>query len=63
MTCRMSRKIDNVIPAEILWEKYVNKEITLYEYGHYTDKEFLTSMERLGFDKTTIQKLMENTDA
>ena len=61
MTCRMNKT--NVIPSRIMWDRLVDRTLTLYEYDATNDEEFLASMERLGYDREKVLNLMENKDA
>ena len=47
----------NVISARVLWDRMVDKAITKYEYSGNYD-QFLTTMERLGFEKDQVEELV-----
>ena len=47
----------NVISARVLWDRMVDKAITKYEYSGNYD-EFLTTMERLGFERDQVEELV-----
>ena len=47
----------NVISARVLWDRMVDKAITKYEYSGNYD-QFLTTMERLGFERDQVEELV-----
>ena len=47
----------NVTDSEVLatarnfWEQKILKHIQMFEYGKYTEDEFVINMERMGYDE------------
>lgn len=48
--------------AREFWQRKNGYHIQMYEYGRYTSEEFLTNMQRLGWDRQTIIDLMNEDD-
>ena len=47
----------NVISPRVIWDLMVEKAITKYEYSGNYD-QFLTTMERLGFERDQVEELV-----
>ena len=47
----------NIISPRVIWDLMVEKAITKYEYSGNYD-QFLTTMERLGFEKDQVEELV-----
>ena len=48
---------NNIVPAREMWNRMVDNAIVKYEYSGDYD-QFLTSMERLGFEKDQVEELV-----
>jgi len=44
------------------WNRKCEYHIQMYEYGRYSEEEFITNMERMGWDRKTTINLMEQDD-
>jgi len=47
----------NIISPRVIWDLMVEKAITKYEYSGNYD-QFLTTMERLGFERDQVEELV-----
>ena len=48
---------NNIVPAREMWNRMVDNAIIKYEYSGNYD-QFLTTMERLGFEKDQVEELV-----
>ena len=48
---------NNIVPAREMWNRMVDNAIVKYEYSGNYD-QFLTTMERLGFEKDQVEELV-----
>ena len=47
------------IISKEFWQRKCEYHIQMYEYGRYTKAEFLTHMNRMGWDKEIVLELLE----
>ncbi len=48
--------------AREFWQRKNGYHIQMYEYGKYTTEEFITNMQRMGWDRQTIVDLLDEDD-
>ena len=48
---------NNIVPAREMWNRMVDNAIIKYDYSGNYD-QFLTTMERLGFEKDQVEELV-----
>ena len=48
--------------AREFWQRKNGYHIQMYEYGRYTTEEFLTNMQRMGWNRQTIIDLLNEDD-
>ena len=54
---------DNVIEPRIFWNLLVERAISCYEEALITHDDFLVRMERLGFNRNQVDKLVQQDNA
>ena len=45
--------------ARDFWQRKCGYHIQMFEYGRYTEEEFILNMKRMGWDRRTIKRLLK----
>jgi len=48
-----------VVGARELWERRVDKAITMYQYGAKTEQEMVSDLVRMGFDEEDLYDILD----
>ena len=48
--------------AREFWQRKCGYHLQMYEYGRYTEEEFISNMQRMGWSRQTIVDLLNEDD-